>query len=181
MSASFQAECERIFRDWDAAARAADVEAMLALYAEDAVFETALVPVVWPEKSSGVLRGKPELRRFFAMSSATRPEAALRWYRTGRWLSDGERLLAWEYPRVTPDGEQVDVAEFFEIEHGLIAAHRVYWGWKSAGMLAPALARREEQASQYFAPSDHSGERPDVDHTNNAEQPNPRERPGRST
>jgi hypothetical protein len=137
----FDAHCARIFRDWDAAARAADVEAMLALYAEDAVFETALVPVVLPEKGCGVLRGKAELRDFFARSSANRPNQALKWHRSGRWLSDGERLLAWEYPRATPDGEQVDVAEFFEIENGLIAAHRVYWGWKGAAMVGPALAR----------------------------------------
>ena len=50
----FHAQCERIFRDWDAAARAADVEAMLALYAEDAVFETALVLVVFPDRKSVV-------------------------------------------------------------------------------------------------------------------------------
>lgn len=141
MTAGFQADCERIFRDWDAAARAGDVEAMLALYADDAVFETALVPVVLPEKRDGVLRGKTELRAFFARSVENRPDEALRWYRTGRWLSDGERLLAWEYPRATPDGEQVDVAEIFEIEAGLIQAHRVYWGWKGAAMLAPGLAR----------------------------------------
>jgi hypothetical protein len=138
---AFDADCERIFRDWDAAARAADVEAMLALYAEDALFETALVPVVLPEKTDGVLRGKAELRLFFARSSANRPNAALLWRRTGRWLSDGRRLLAWEYPRSTPDGDQVDVAEFFELEHGLIVCHRVYWGWKGAAMLAPALAK----------------------------------------
>jgi hypothetical protein len=141
-SSGFHAQCERIFREWDAAARAGDVEAMLALYADDALFETALVPVVLPEKSDGVLRGKAELRLFFAKSSANRPDEALQWYRTGRWLTDGERLLAWEYPRATPQGEQVDVAEFFEIENGLIACHRVYWGWKGAAMLAPALAAR---------------------------------------
>jgi ketosteroid isomerase-like protein len=144
VSSGFHAQCERIFRDWDAAARAADVAAMLALYAEDAVFETALVPAVLPDKTDGVLRGKAELRAFFAESSANRPNAALRWRRTGRWLSDGERLLAWEYPRLTPDGEQVDVAEFFEIADGLIVAHRVYWGWKGASMLAPALQRKPD-------------------------------------
>jgi hypothetical protein len=142
----FHAHCERIFREWDTAARAADVEAMLALYAEHAVFETALVSVVFPERSDGVLRGKTELRRFFAESSAARPDEALRWYRTGRWLSDGERLLAWEYPRITPHGEQVDVAEFFEIDDGLIVAHRVYWGWKGAAMIAPALAAKSGPA-----------------------------------
>ena len=146
-SSRFQADCERIFRDWDAAARAADVEAMLALYAEDAVFETALVPVVLPEKTCGVLHGKAELRHFFARSSAGRPDTALRWHRTGRWLSDGERFLAWEYPRLTPDGEQVDVAEFFEIENGLITTHRVYWGWKGASMIAPALTPKEGRSA----------------------------------
>jgi hypothetical protein len=139
-SSGFHAQCERIFREWDAAARAADVEALLALYADDAQFETALVPVVLPDNKDGVLRGKAELRRFFASSSANRPDETLRWYRTGRWLTDGERLLAWEYPRSTPHGEQVDVAEFFEIENGLIACHRVYWGWKGAAMIAPTLA-----------------------------------------
>jgi hypothetical protein len=155
-SSDFHAHCERIFREWDAAARAADVEAMLALYAEDAVFETALVSVVFPERNNGVLRGKTELRRFFAKSSADRPDKALRWYRTGRWLSDGERLLAWEYPRITPAGEQVDVAEFFEIDAGLIVAHRVYWGWKGAVMIAPALAPRSGPAG-WAAGADEEG------------------------
>jgi hypothetical protein len=153
---NFDAHCERIFRDWDAAARAADVEAMLALYAEDAVFETALVSVVFPEKNDGVLRGKTELRRFFAKSSADRPDKALHWHRTGRWLSDGERLLAWEYPRVTPQGEQVDVAEFFEIDDGLIVAHRVYWGWKGCAMIAPALAPKGGPAG-WAAAADEEG------------------------
>ncbi len=138
----FDQHCERIFREWDAAARAGDTEAMLALYAEDIVFETALVQVVFPEQADGVLYGKDALRRFFALSSANRPNEVLRWYRTGCWLSDGRRMLAWEYPRCTPDGDQVDVAEFFEIENGLIACHRVYWGWKGALTIAPALTRK---------------------------------------
>ena len=35
----------------------------------------------------------------------------------------------WEYPRETPDGEQMDFTEVMEIENGLIQKHRVYWGW----------------------------------------------------
>jgi hypothetical protein len=35
----------------------------------------------------------------------------------------------WEYPRATPQGEQMDFVEVMEIENGLIQKHRVYWGW----------------------------------------------------
>lgn len=141
MATAFDQACERIFHDWDAAASAGDVEGMLALYAEDCRFETALIPVILPDKRDGMLRGKHELRAFLVKAAANRPDEVLKFYRTGRWLSDGVRQLAWEYPRETPDGEQSDVAEFFEIEHGVIMVHRVYWGWKSAMMIAPALAK----------------------------------------
>jgi steroid delta-isomerase len=140
-SEDFAAACQRIFEEWDAAARSGDMAAMAALYADDCRFETALVPVILPAKRDGVLRGKAELVEFLDKAVANRPDSVLTWYRTGRPLTDGVRCLAWEYPRETPDGEQSDVAEFMEIEEGRIAAHRVYWGWKSAMMIAPALVR----------------------------------------
>jgi ketosteroid isomerase-like protein len=34
-----------------------------------------------------------------------------------------------------PDGDQMDIVEVMEIQDGLIAAHRVYWGWLGVGML----------------------------------------------
>lgn len=40
-----------------------------------------------------------------------------------------------EYPRQTPDGDQMDIVELMEIRDGLIAHHRIYWGWLSVGML----------------------------------------------
>ena len=46
----------------------------------------------------------------------------------GDWLTDGRRLLVWEYPRQAPDGDQVDLVEVMEIDGGLIACHRIYWG-----------------------------------------------------
>jgi hypothetical protein len=138
---NFDQACERIFREWDAAARAGDVKAMASLYAEDCRFESALVPVILPDKHDGVLHGKTELLAFLTKAAANRPDEVLKWHRSGLWLSDGVLQLAWEYPRLTPDGEQSDIAEFMEIEGGLIAAHRVYWGWKSAMMIAPALVR----------------------------------------
>ena len=45
-------------------------------------------------------------------------------------------------PRQAPDGDQVDLVEFMEIVGGLIAYHRVYWGWKGCGLIAPVLSRR---------------------------------------
>jgi len=41
-----------------------------------------------------------------------------------------------------PDGDQVDLVEFMEIAGGLIAYHRVYWGWKGCRLIAPVLSRR---------------------------------------
>jgi hypothetical protein len=34
----------------------------------------------------------------------------------------------WEYPRDTPDGEQMAFVEVMELKGGLIQHHRVYWG-----------------------------------------------------
>jgi hypothetical protein len=50
-------------------------------------------------------------------------------------------MLVWEYPRQAPDGDQVDLVEVMEIGGGLILHHRIYWGWKGCGLIAPALSR----------------------------------------
>jgi steroid Delta-isomerase len=137
----FMADCERIHREWHERAKGRDTEGLLALYAEDAVLESPLVPAVLEDKLDGVLRGHPELRRFFEEGARRRPNDLVRWYRTGEWLTDGRRLLIWEYPRHAPDGDQVDLVEVMEITIGLIAYHRIYWGWKGCTLIAPALSR----------------------------------------
>jgi len=43
------------------------------------------------------------------------------------FFTDG-RVLTWEYPRLAPDGEQMDLVEVMYIEDGLIKRHRVYLG-----------------------------------------------------
>ncbi len=43
--------------------------------------------------------------------------------------------MTWEYPRQSPDGDQMDIVEVMEITDGLIAHHRVYWGWKGVDVL----------------------------------------------
>jgi len=41
----------------------------------------------------------------------------------------------WEYPRQTPDGEQMDFVEVMELHDGLIRRHRVYWGWRGVSVM----------------------------------------------
>ena len=142
MASDFRADCERVYREWHERAKALDTEGLLALYSEDAVLESPLVPAILDDKQNGVLCGHDELRRFFAEGGRRRPNDLVRWYRTGEWLTDGHRLLVWEYPRKAPDGDQVDLVEFMEIAGGLIAYHRIYWGWRGCTLIAPVLSRR---------------------------------------
>lgn len=132
---NFQTECSRIHGRWHECARTRDIEGLLALYADDAVLESPLVPAIFDDRTSGVLRGRDEIRGFLALGARSRPIDLVRWYRTDKWLTDGERLLVWEYPRETPDGDQVEIVEIMEIDDGLISRHRIYWGWLGTGLL----------------------------------------------
>jgi ketosteroid isomerase-like protein len=117
---------ERVYFAWDDALSRNDMEALLALYATDAVIESPLIPHVLGTER-GVLRGHAEIRTLLDEVAARKPPAR-RFHRTG-YLTDGKRLI-WEYPRETPDGEQMDFVEAMELnDRGLIQRHRVYWGW----------------------------------------------------
>jgi hypothetical protein len=45
----------------------------------------------------------------------------------------------WEYPRATPTGEQVDLAEVMDLRSPQIAHHRIYWGWSGMQLLMPSI------------------------------------------
>lgn len=121
--------CLRIFLAWHDRARGGDVDGLLSLYAPDAVFESPLVPAILDNTGSGVLQGHEAIRHFLAEGTRRRPNNLVRWHRSGDYLCDG-RTLFWEYPRQTPDGEQIDIAEIMEInDDALIHRHRIYWGW----------------------------------------------------
>jgi ketosteroid isomerase-like protein len=124
-------QIEHIFTAWDAALGAKDVDAAVALYRPDAVLESPLVCHLL-DTDEGVVRGRENLRRFVSQVFTHQP-AKRRRYRAG-FLTDGARLF-WEYPREAPDGDQMDIVEVMEIRDGLIAHHRVYWGWVAVGML----------------------------------------------
>jgi hypothetical protein len=50
--------------------------------------------------------------------------------------------MMWEYPRKTPDGDQMDFTEVMEFNDGLIQRHRVDWGWHGVRTLTSGSHRR---------------------------------------
>jgi hypothetical protein len=104
----FQQAAERIYHDWDDALSNDDVEGLLALYAPNAVLESPAVPLTMGAET-GVCRGHDELRPLLEQVAARKPP--LRTYYRAGYLTDGERTMIFEYPRATPDGEQMDFVE----------------------------------------------------------------------
>ena len=125
------AAIEHVFQAWDDALGAKDLDASMALYHPDATLESPLVCHLLGT-DEGVVRGHEALRRFVEQVFAHQPPQRRR-FRTG-FLTDGARVI-WEYPRESPDGDQMDIVEVMEIRDGLIAHHRVYWGWLAVNML----------------------------------------------
>ena len=132
----------RIYEEWHRYAKNRDTEGLLSLYAEDAVFESPLVPAIIPGAGGGVLRGREAIKHFLEEGTHRRPNELVRWYRTGESLTNGKTLV-WEYPRETPEGEQIDILELMEISDGLIVNHRIYWGWKGCQHISEALVRNK--------------------------------------
>jgi hypothetical protein len=124
-------DIERIYHAWDEALGHKSLEESLALYAPDATLESPLVRHLL-RTADGVVNGERDLRAFVERVYQTQP-AERRRFRTG-YFTDGQRLV-WEYPRQTPDGEQVDLVEVMEVRDGLIQRHRVYWGWYGVKLL----------------------------------------------
>ena len=140
MTANSDAEIRRIYELWHESVKSRDLDGLMALYHADAVFETPLVLVTYPDRASGVLKGKADIRSFFAAGFDNPRNGLGRWYRTGLFFSNGRQLI-WEYPRETPDGDQVDLIEVMDIARGLIVHHRVYWGWVGFNALNNRLTR----------------------------------------
>lgn len=118
---------EQVFERWHEYAKHHKIEELVELYDENAVFESPLVPAILGSEA-GVIVGKCEIRKFFERGVKASANSPIKWYRNGKYYSDG-RTLIWEYPRVTPRGEQFDVVEVMEIDCGKIVNHRVYGGW----------------------------------------------------
>jgi hypothetical protein len=128
----------RIYRDWDDALGKKELEAAMRLYAADVTLESPLVRHL-RGSAEGIVHGRDDLRRFVATVFERTPDLRRR-HRAG-FFTDG-KMLVWEYPRVTPQGEQMDLVEVMALEGGLIRHHRVYWGWRSVKVLEEDKYRR---------------------------------------
>ena len=84
--------------------------------------------------------GRQKSARFLAAGARSRPIDLVRWHRSDTYFSAGGTLI-WEYPRVTPEGDQVEIVEVMEIADRLIRHHRIYWGWKGCLLISPKLGR----------------------------------------
>jgi steroid Delta-isomerase len=137
-SDSTDAQVRYIHDRWQTTIVQRDVDGLVALYAEDAIFETPAILVTLTDRPQGILRGRREIRPFFEAGFRKLGSELSRWYRTGLFFSNGRQLI-WEYPRETPQGDQVDLVEVMDVANGLIAHHRVYWGWVGFQTLVAAL------------------------------------------
>ena len=131
-------QIEDLHRRWNDALERKDVDAATALYAPDTVLESPLVRHIL-KSEQGVVRGRENLRAFLQQVFARTPTSR-HVYRTG-FFTDGKTVM-WEYPRQTPDGEQMDFVEVMQVENGLIARHRVFWGWFGVKLMEEDRYRR---------------------------------------
>jgi len=132
MNRPTQHDLERIYQAWDKALSDNDGEALIALYAPDAIIESPVIPHLL-RTPRGICRGRAEIKALIDEVTRRKPEVR-QFFRTP-YLTDG-RTLVWEYPRETPSGDQMDFVEVMEInDAGLIQKHRVYWGWRGVEVL----------------------------------------------
>ena len=125
----------KVYEVWHEGTKAQDAASMAALYASDAVLETAAVLALWPHHGSGIVTGRENIERFFAENFVLNKDVFAEWYRTDTFFTNG-RVLIWEYPRQTPSSEQAGLVEAMDInDDGLITEHRVYWGWRGVSAL----------------------------------------------
>lgn len=131
-----------VFDQWHQRIAARDGTGLAALYTDDAVLESPLVPRVLDQETC-LVQGRAELDHFLDEITKRRPgqEDLPSLYRTGEYLFDGETLF-WEYPRQTPGEDQLELAEVMELDGDRIRRHRIYWGWRGTEhIIANAVAK----------------------------------------
>jgi hypothetical protein len=144
-------EIQRIYKLWDDALGKKDLEASLALYADDASIESPLVQHLM-KTTHGLVQGKDNLRKFITLVFQTTPPERKR-FRTG-FFTDG-RVVTWEYPRATgyrsdgprrSDGDRAQADQAAPGLLGLVCAQRsertLDTGDGSPAILSPLSPRR---------------------------------------
>jgi ketosteroid isomerase-like protein len=112
-----------IATSWFAAFNAHDLEALLALYADDAVHYSPKLKVRRPD-TGGWVRGKEALRDWWRDAFERLP--TLR-YEVTKLTADDDQVFM-EYIRHVAGEEDLRVGEVLEVRHGAIVASRVYHG-----------------------------------------------------
>ena len=133
-------DAQRIYEQWHECAKNGNVEGLLNLYTPDAILETPLTMAILDDAKSGTIHGA-QMRRFFEEGTRRRPNELVRWYRDGTFFWNGHSLV-WEYPRQTPQGDQVDILEVMDISEGKIIHHRIYWGWFGFELLKQSFLKK---------------------------------------
>jgi limonene-1,2-epoxide hydrolase len=112
-----------IARAWLDAFNAHDVDALVALYADDATHTSPKIRALHPD-SGGKLVGKPALASWWRAANARLP--GLRYEATAIVADEARAII--EYLRHAPNEAPMPVAEAFDVRGGKIVASRVYHG-----------------------------------------------------
>jgi hypothetical protein len=111
-------EAQAFAREWAAAWNARDLDAVLALFADDVLFTSPLVRRLDPN-SDGIVRGKMALRAYWTAGLAKAPDLHF----TVRWVMQGIDLLVIGFR----NEQGVDRCEVLRFREGLIAeGHGTY-------------------------------------------------------
>jgi hypothetical protein len=141
MPYSADAENRYAYEVWHKAILGSEPGGLMALYAKDAMLESPLILATVRDKSEGILGGNPEIWSFLQLGLRELQNDLTLWHRTGTFSTNG-RALTWEYPRDTPQGNQVDLVEVPDIENAPIVRQRIYWRWAGFKVLVVASDRR---------------------------------------
>jgi limonene-1,2-epoxide hydrolase len=113
----------QIGRAWVEAFNRHDVDALVALYADDATHTSPKIRALHPD-TGGKLVGKAAMTKWWRDANARLP--GLR-YEPFAITADESRVLV-EYLRHAPGEAPMPVAEAFDVANGKIVASRVYHG-----------------------------------------------------
>ncbi len=114
---------ERIARAWLDAFNRGDVDALIALYAEDATHTSPKIRALHPD-TGGRLVGAAAIAAWWR--DALRRLPGLR-YDATTIVADDQRVII-EYDRHAPGETPLPVAEAFDVRDGKVVASRVYHG-----------------------------------------------------
>lgn len=95
---------QTVYEQWHEFASARNIDALINIYVENAIFESPLVPVIL-NGTSGVLYEKAAIHHFLEEGTRRRPNDLVHWYREGKYFSDGQSLI-WDYPRQVPEANK---------------------------------------------------------------------------